>query len=178
MMKYFFMLLSFFLLSAPAMASDLMLLVLDNNSYLVDRTVSGLDISVDIKAVSAGELSPGSEELRAEIDRTKVIIVDVIGRKLEKYLADKIDLGNKKFYALRGSVDDERLKKLGFIFDDRVAGYYRHISRENIRNMLHLVANRHFDASITYADIKEKPLLGIYHPKAEKVFTNFAAYQS
>ncbi len=177
MMKYFLLLLSFFLLSAPARASDLTLLILDNNSYLANQAVAELDMSVETGMIAAGELQPGGDDLRREIDQAKVIIVDVMGRELENYLSDKINLQNKKIYALRGSADDERLKKLGFIFDDQVADYYRHISKDNIQNMLRLVANRHFDPAITFAEVQEKPLLGLYHPQAEKVFAGVTEYQ-
>jgi len=177
MMKYFLLLLSFFLLSAPARASDLTLLIHDNNSYLANQAVAELDMSVETGMIAAGELQPGGDDLRREIDQAKVIIVDVMGRELENYLSDKINLQNKKIYALRGSADDERLKKLGFIFDDQVADYYRHISKDNIQNMLRLVANRHFDPAITFAEVQEKPLLGLYHPQAEKVFATVAEYQ-
>ena len=177
MMKYFLLLLSFFLLSVPARASDLTLLILDNNSYLANQAVAELDMNVETGMIAAGELQPGGDDLRREIDQAKVIIVDVMGRELENYLSDKINLQNKKIYALRGSADDERLKKLGFIFDDQVADYYRHISKDNIQNMLRLVANRHFDPAITFAEVQEKPLLGLYHPQAEKVFAGVTEYQ-
>ncbi|MCF6291473.1 MAG: cobaltochelatase subunit CobN [Desulfobacterales bacterium] len=176
-MNFLLLLLSLFCLPAQAYAVDLTLLVLDNNSYLANQAVAGLDIGVEIEVVTAGELAAGGADLRAGIDRSPVIVVDVMGRELENYLKEKINRSNKTIYALRGSTDDEQLKRLGFIFDDQVAGYYRHISRENIENMLRLVASRHFDANISYAGVREKPQIGIYHPGAGKIFNDVAGYQ-
>ncbi len=166
-------------LTAPLQAADLVLLALDNNSYIIDQSLNGLDLKkVDIKVVSAGELDDGGETLRREIDGAKVIIVDVMGRKLETYLLENINLKNKTIYALRTSIDDQRLQKSGFIFDDKVAEYYRHISKENIRNMLRFVAQRHFDSSITFSGVKKRPKFGLYHPDAGQIFTDVAAYQA
>ena len=179
MMKHFILLFSIFVLQfqPQAQAADLILMVIDNNSFLANQAVADLDIGVDTEVISAGELARGGEALHDKIDRAKVIIVDVMGRELEEYLSSKINLNNKKIYALRGSVDDKRLKKLGFSFDDTVAGYYRHVSKENIRNMLRLAANRHFDNAVTYSGVQKKPELGIYHPQSDKIFTDTAAYQ-
>ncbi len=182
-MKRFFLpvslLLLLFLFCLPfrAQAAELILMVVDSNSYLANQAVAGLDIGVQIEVITAGELATGNQELRTKIDRARVIVVDVMGRELENYLKEKINRSNKTIYALRGSTDDEQLKKLGFIFDDQVAGYYRQISRQNIENMLRLVAARHFDANITYARVREKPQTGIYHPGAGKIFNDVAGYQ-
>ncbi|NPA24212.1 MAG: cobaltochelatase subunit CobN [Deltaproteobacteria bacterium] len=164
------------LFAVPVRASRLMLLVLDNNSYLVDQALKELDPAIDVKAVNAARLDPDNEKLKAEIDRAEVLIVDVMGRKLENYLIGNINLRNKKIYALRGSVDDERLRRLGFIFDDRVAGYYRNLSRENIANMVRLVAARHLDPTISYGEVKKTPKLGIFHPAADRIFESFAEF--
>ncbi len=165
------------MLAFPASAAKMVFLTLDNNSYLVDQALAALRPELPIKAISAGELDAGGETLRAEIDQAEVIIVDVMGRKLENYLLDKINLKNKKIYALRTSIDDLKLQKSGFIFDEEVAEYYRHISRENIQNMLRLVARRHFDDKIKVGAVVKKPKFGIYHPRAGAVFTNFSAYR-
>ncbi len=161
---------------AVAVAADLVLMVIDNNSYIANLAVSELDTGVDVKVVSAGGLDKGGEELRQRIDGARVIVVDVMGRELVEYLTERIDLANKRIYALRGSIDDERLKRLGFVFDEEVAGYYSHISRENIRNMLRLVIHRHIDDTVSYDAVKKRPGLGIYHPEAPGIFTDAGSF--
>ena len=177
MIQFFLLIFWCSLLPTQAVAADLILMVLDNNSYLASRAVTEFDTGVNTKVITAGELKTGGENLRTEINHARVIIVDVMGRELETYLSKKINLRNKTIYALRGSTDDERLKKLGFRFDDQVAEYYRHISRENIQNMLRLVANRHFDSTIAFSEVLEKPQAGIYHPAAGEIFADVAAYE-
>ena len=159
------------------LANDLTLLVLDNNSYLAGKALVDHELPVNIQVISLGELSAGGEQLRQEIDKSKVIIIDVMGRDLEDYLLTNISLANKTIYALRGSSDDENLKKRGLIFDDSVAGYYRHISKDNILNMMKFVVNRHFDSTISFKAVKEKIMIGIYHPEAASVFTTTQQYQ-
>jgi len=164
------------LLGTPARAAELVFLHLDNNSYLIDLALQKLNLPVSFTAVSASELDAENEKLKAEINRAKVIVVDVMGRKLENFLIDNIELKNKKIYALRGSIDEKRLKRFGFTFDDEVADYYRNISEENIRNMLRLVARRHLDPTITYAAVQKRPKIGIYNPASKNTFADFAAY--
>lgn len=171
-MKFSLLFLSFFLLPTQVFAADLALMVIDNNSYLANQAVAELDTGLDIKVIAAGELEAGGDKMCREVDETKIIVVDVMGRELENYLAKRTNMRNKTIYALRGSYDDERLKKLGFVFDEEVAAYYKHISKENIQNMLRLLIHRHLNPSIPYGEVKIKPQLGMYHPDAPDIFTN------
>lgn len=164
------------LLPSPVVAAPLTLLVLDNNSYLVDKAMVGLDLPVAVRAITASELAKDGARLKAEIDNAKVIIVDVMGRELEEYIISNIRLDNKTIYALRGSSDDERLRQLGFIFDDSVAAYYRYLNGENIRNMVRMVANRHFDTTISFAKVKPTVKIGLYHP-GQAIFHTMREYE-
>jgi len=165
-------------LPLPALAADIAFLVLDQNSYLANLAVEGMeaDHSRRIRAVSSGELESGGEKLRREIEQAKVLVVDVMGRELEEYLVGRIDLQGKTIYALRGSQDDQELKKKGFRFDEEVAGYYRHLSRENIENMLRLVIHRHLDPAVSFAPPCTRPELGLYHPDSPDVFKDVASF--
>ncbi len=176
-MRFFVLFLAFMFLPGTVLASDLTLLVLDNNSYLVSKAMAGQILPVDVQVVSLGELAPGGESLRQEIDKSKVIIIDVMGRDLEDYLLANINLTDKTIYALRGSTDDERLRKQGLLFDAEVAEYYHHISTSNIRNMVNLVVNRHFVPTISYEPVYKKIMVGIYHPDVSKIFKTELAYQ-
>ncbi|HET98396.1 MAG TPA: cobaltochelatase subunit CobN [Desulfurivibrio alkaliphilus] len=166
------------LLPASALAHEIAVLVIDNNSYLTNLAVGGMvaDLKKRIKVVSAGELEPGGEPLRKEIEAARVIVVDVMGRDLEEYLTAEIDLSGKTIYALRGSHDDAALKKKGFIFDTEVADYFRHLSRQNIENMLRLVIHRHFDPAVSFAPLQPRLGLGLYHPEAPDLFSDVATF--
>ena len=166
------------LIPAQLCAENISLLVIDNNSCLVEKAVAGLDLPAGIKAdyFSAAEIRKGGDELRGKINESKIILVDVMGRELEEYLLAKIDLDGKTIYGLRGSTDDERLKKRGFLFDEEVAEYFRHLSKANIRNMLRLVAKRHFDSEIIVQPVVPVIKQGIYHPDSQDVFTNVEEY--
>ena len=176
-MKILLILYTLFLLPMSTLAADMTVLVLDNNSYLVDHALANLDLPVDVQSVTASELVSGGEALRKKIDNSRVIIVDVMGRSLEEYLIAGIKLDNKIIYALRGSTDDERLAKRGFLFDDEVASYYRHISLKNIRNMVRLVVHRHFDSTINYNKVIPQATIGIWHPDHEGIFASADSYE-
>ncbi len=165
--------------SQEAFAAEISLLVIDANSYLTNLTVDQLEPEDRgrIHVFGSGELHDNSAVLKKEISDSSVIVVDVMGRELEEYLNNNIDIQGKTVYALRGSNDDEQLKKLGYIFDATISEYYSHISRENISNMLRLVMHRHIDATIDYEPVKPDAQKGIYHPDANALFTASADYQ-
>jgi len=177
-MKKILLALVLLFLPISALAAEMVFMVIDNNSYLANLAVDGLETGVKnrIKVISNGELTPGGEPLRQEIEQAKIIVVDVMGKELEEYLTESVKLQGKIIYALRGSQDDERLKKQGFLFDGEVSGYYQHMGRENIQNMLRLVTHRHLDPNISYDPVQEKPQLGIYHPEARDIFTDATSF--
>jgi len=169
-----------FILTVPAAAwpADIVLLVIDHNSYLANLTVTTMpaDLGRRVRVVSGGELAADREELRREIGEADVLLVDVMGRELEEYLTARFDLRDRVAYGLRSSQDDEGLKKKRFRFDAEVSGYYRQLSRENIENMLRLVINRHLDSSVSYAPVQALPELGLYHPAAPEAFADAASF--
>lgn len=159
-------------------AADIALLVIDNNSYLAQLAVDGMapELGRRVQVFSAGDLVKNGEEMRAMMDRAGILVVDVMGRELEEYLNTQIKLSGKTVYALRGSGDDEALKKKGFLFDQEVAGYYHHLSRENIDNMLRLLISRHLDQAVSFDPVRPRPQIGIHHPAAPDIFTTVEAF--
>lgn len=158
------------LLPVKALAADMVLMVLDANSYIADLALEGIDLPVDINIITADDIANKPGDVKAAIKAARIILVDIMGRELADFLTHQINLAQKTVYALRGSLDDDALKKNGFLFDDTVSGYYRHVSVENIQNMLRLAAHRHIDKTITYGKVIEKPESGLYHPNAEAIF--------
>lgn len=160
----------------PAMPADIALLVLDVNSRVAGLAVEELDLPVSIQLITADEITQDPEQTAADIDGAGILLVDVMGRELESFLTQRIDLGSKIIYALRGSLDDEALKKKGFLFDELISAYYQHLTKKNIQNMLRLVVHRHMDKRITYEPVMKQPALGLYHPDAKQLFTRVDDY--
>jgi cobaltochelatase CobN len=177
-MKKFLFALVLLFLPVSALAAEMVFMVIDNNSYLANLAVDGLDAGVKsrIQVISNGELTPGGEPLRQEIEGAKIIVVDVMGKELEEYLTKSVKLQGKTIYALRGSQDDNELKKQGFLFDGEVSGYYQHLGLENIQNMLRLVIHRHLDPAVSFAPMRPRQELGLYHPEPPDLFADAAAY--
>lgn len=149
-------------------AADISLLVLDANSYLVGKALADLRLpkGVTVEHFPAGEIKQKGDEVRKKLQRSRVLIVDVMGKELEEFVIGQVAYSDKTVYAVRGSTDDERLQRLGFVFDDAIAGYYRYLSVANIRNMVRLAAARHFGGPPPDAPPERGPAKGIYHPAA------------
>ncbi len=112
------------------------------------------------------------------IDAAAVIVVDVMDPELQNHVLQNVDISSKKIYALRGSRDDQLLEDRGFLFDPHIQTYYQNISVTNIRNMLARIMHKEFDTDIDYQEVQKRPEKGIYHPRSEQFFTDFAEYQT
>ena len=166
-------------------APDLAILALDQNSYLVRLAVDGLDLPFTIAVATASDLEKNPDQVRQILAASPVVLVDVMGRELESFVKTSVNPASKPVYALRGSLDDQGLKKLGFIFDDEISAYYRHLSLKNIQNMLRLALHRHTDGTVTYDPVSLLPKLGIFHPEArdkgakkDGIFTDFEDFRA
>lgn len=166
-------------LTGTAAASDLVFMVLDHNSYLAHTALKEMSLPDELKSririITSDDVRQRPEQARQLIKSNKLIVIDVMGRELESFLTTDIELSSKTIYALRGSTDDEALKKKGLIFDPDVSIYYRHISTQNIQSMLRLILSRHMDKSITFDPVIKQPQLGLYHPE-KGVFSDIETY--
>lgn len=178
-LTFILFLLFFSLESQSISAAEISFMVIDANSYLANLTVEQMtqENRSRIEVIGAGELSDKPATIAEAIEASSVIVVDVMGRELEEYLSNTIDIQGKTVYALRASSDDERLKKLGYIFDETISEYYSHISQENIANMLRFVIHRHLDERITFLPVQPGGQLGIYHPDSVSHFSKVDDYQ-
>jgi cobaltochelatase CobN len=170
---------SFFLILAPlpAISAEIAFLVLDANSRVAGLAVEQLDLPIGIQLITTDEITAHPEQAKEDIEAAEIILVDVMGRELTSFVT-QIDPGSKIIYALRGSLDDDPLKKKGFLFDEKVSAYYQHLCVKNIQNMLRLVVHRHTDRSIIYEPVIKKPASGLYHPDAGELFTRVDTYLS
>jgi cobaltochelatase CobN len=179
MKKFFIAISTFVLFLSPSIsiAQQISFLVIDADTYLVNKAIKELRIhdNIKVKFFTYHDIT-GDNLVRKFIDESKVIIVDVMMSELSKYLIENVDIMGKSIYALRGSRDDEGLKRNGFIFDLDIQEYFKHLSTSNIQNMICRVAHQEFDQSIAYKPVAKIPNLGIYHTDAKKVFTNYEEY--
>ncbi|MBW1706034.1 MAG: cobaltochelatase subunit CobN [Deltaproteobacteria bacterium] len=166
-----------FLFPSISTAKQISFLVIDVNSYLVSKAIKGIQIpdNIHIKFFTYHDITRDSSA-REFIGASEVIVVDVMMSELSKYLIDNVDIGEKRVYALRGSRDDEGLKRKGFIFDPDISEYFSNLSVSNIRNLIYRVAHKEFDPSLTFKPVERLPVPGIYHTGAEKVFTGYEEY--
>ena len=157
--------------------SHISFLVSDSDTLVVSQAVRGDALPKTLRVtIYSPENLEKSDKARYGVQGEDVIIVDVMIRELVEYLEKNIDVPKRRIYAVRGSRDDEALKKLGVIFDDEVREFYRHLEPDNVRNLILKVANREFDRFILYEKPKQRPLLGLYHPDAGSSFADVDSY--
>ncbi|WP_022668600.1 cobaltochelatase subunit CobN [Desulfospira joergensenii] len=171
-MKLYFSLLFILLFPGAVFGADLVFMVLDHNSYIATQAVNHLDLPLDIQVITADDVTRQPDAMAAIIDESSLLVIDIMGRELESFLSQQSGIESKIIYTLRGSLDDESLKKKGFRFDPDVSVYYRYLSVENIENMLRLVIHRHMDKTMSFAPVVKRPDLGLYHPDTGKIFTD------
>mgnify|MGYP000471626131 CR=1 FL=1 len=171
------MALMLWLFPSITIAEKISFLIIDGDSYLVNKAVKGLELpeNIEVEFFTIGDIT-NKKPARDFIAASRVIIVDVMMSELSKYLIENGDIRKKRVYALRGSRDDERLKKEGFLFDPDIAEYFNNLSVVNIRNLIYRVAHLEIDPSIVYRPVEKLPEIGIYHTLAEKFFTTYNEY--
>ncbi|CAN2049905.1 cobaltochelatase CobN [Candidatus Magnetomoraceae bacterium gMMP-13] len=167
----------FLVIPSMATAERMSFLVIDANSYLVNEAFKGLNLpGHEIKFFTFDDIrnNPQSHDF---IDSSEVIIADVMMRELSEYLIKEVNFKNKRVYAVRGSQDNETLKKQGFIFDSKLREYYKYLSVENLQNLVYKVANKEFDPLISFDKVVEIPLVKLHHPDSKKSFITYSEYK-
>ena len=165
------------LFPAAALPKQLTLLVLDQDSYLLNKSINGLTLSKEIK-VKSFTFSDLTEDPSASdfTNASEVIVLDVMASELTDYVLKNVDVSGKKIHGLRRSRDDEGLKRKGFIFDSEIQEYFKNPSVTNVQNMIYRLAHQNFDPGITYENVEKMPQTGIYHTDAKALFTDYEAY--
>jgi cobaltochelatase CobN len=167
----------FILLPSTALSKQLALLVMDEESYLLDKSINHLTLPKDVK-VKSFTFSQLNENPSAGdfIHESQVIVLDVMAGELTDYVLKNVDLKGKRILGLRRSRDDEGLKRKGFLFDSDIQEYFRNPSVANIQNMIYRILNQSFDPNIAYQKVDKIPQTGIYHTGATARFTNVDDY--
>jgi len=163
--------------STAVLAKGISFLVIEGDSFLVNKAIKelGPHPGFDVRFFTYSEIKK-EKEVRDFIRNSHVIIVDVMKKELSDYVLENVDLQRVKVYALRGSRNDEALKKKGFIFDREIQDYFKYLSVKNVRNLVLKVAHDELDPSIRFEPPVVTPILGIYHPRAQSIFTSYKDY--
>lgn len=167
------------LAAAPDLqAARIALLVIDNDSLLAHQAVREVNLPAEITVgVFTHQDLTTDGHATTFVNAADVILVDVMLNDLSQYVLDQQLLQRSRVYALRGSRDDDGLRRQGFIFDADLNAYFKHLSKENLINLVRRAAHVAIDPTITYQPVVLRPELGLYHPGAPAEFTTPEAYQ-
>jgi cobaltochelatase CobN len=154
------------------------MLIIDADSYLVNQAIQRLELpqGITVQYFLHDDLTRQRESQRL-IAESDVIIIDVMGPDLVDWLLDHLDPEVNRVYALRGSRDDDALRRRGIVFDDSVKAYFDHLSTNNIRNLIRRVVHQEIDPAVAFAPVAAQPEIGIYHPQADGIFESAGAYR-
>lgn len=175
---FILLLLVIFCLPAPLRAGQMAFLLIDNESYLVNKAISGLERTsspIEVKALTLDDVTETSAA-RDFLESSQVIFLDAMKSQLADFLLKNINLADKRIYIVRGARDNSELVKRGAVFSPEIEEYYANPTLENIRNLIYRVAHLEFDSQITYQTAVKFPRLGIYHPHIESLFTGYNQY--
>jgi cobaltochelatase CobN len=164
--------------AAPARAAKVSVVITDSDSYLVHRAVDGVEFNpaVEVRVLCLTELEGNPADASFAKD-SEVLMVDIMEDRLSAWVRENGLLGGgRAVYGLRGSKDDEALKREGFLFDPQVSEYFRHLSPKNVGNMVRRAISLRIDPAQGYEPVEELPELGVYHPEAGKVFPGADEY--
>ncbi|PXF53513.1 MAG: magnesium chelatase [Deltaproteobacteria bacterium] len=166
-----------FLFPSTTLAKQISFLVIDADTCLVNKAIKGLRLPDNIKVrfFTYHDITSDSSA-REFIDASEVIICDVMQGELGRYLIEDVNIRSKDIYAVRGSRNDEALKRQGIIFDPDIQEYFSNLCVANIQNLICRVAHKELDSSIAYEEARKLPRLGIYHAGADAVFTSLEEY--
>ncbi|PQP35501.1 hypothetical protein C6A37_02270, partial [Desulfobacteraceae bacterium SEEP-SAG9] len=123
-------------LPATGLAQQIAFLIIDADSYLVNKAINSLELpaKITVKFFTHADISTDQSAQRF-IEHSQTIIVDVMMKELSTYLIENVNISQKRIYAIRKSRDDEGLQKAGFIFDPAIYEYFSNLSVNNIRNL-------------------------------------------
>ena len=167
-----------FLSILPVHATTVSLLVSESDTGVVSRGLSDLTETEDIEAqyFTHAELET-KEASRSFLRSSDVILVDIMHREHTDYLDTHVDLSGKAVFSLRGSRDDEGLKKRGYRFDEKIRAWYSVLTRKNVASMVRCAVALSLNRNDGCAGEPVRIESGIYHPKASRLFDSWEAYR-
>ena len=165
-----------FLLFSSIYAENIAFLTSQSDTYIITQAMKDLELPEKYKVflITPEELE-NNKTAKEFLDNSDVVLVDVMISELVSHL-EKFDKKSRKVFALRASRNDAYLSKQGYIFSDELKPYFDNITKKNIRNLIQRAVNITIDSSVKFEEVEKIPLTGIYHPQADRLFTNFEDY--
>ena len=167
----------FMLLPTTVFPKQLSILMMDQESYLLNESIKGLTLpkEIEIKAFTLSDLTK-DPAARDFLSQSNVIVLDVMATELTDYVLKNVNGSDKKIHGLRRSRDDEGLKRKGFVFDPHIQEYFSNPSIANIQNMIYRIVHENFDSKVPYQKVEKGLQTGIYHADAKTRFKDYDTY--
>jgi len=163
--------------ATPIQAGGIALLVIDGDSYPAQQAIAAADLPAGIRVhLFTHEALLADRQAESVIRSADVVLVDVMMSELSRYLIDHDLVGDRPVFALRGSRDDEALRRAGFRFDPEIQKYFHYLSVANLVNLIRRIAHVGLDPTIEYGEAMVLPTLGIHHPRAPVAFESYPSY--
>jgi len=157
----------------PVLAEHVSLLLIDGETVTASEALQGMEVpsGVEARFFTAKDLEE-AEEAADFVRSSSLILVDVMMEPLARFVCDHVDANRVPVYALRGSRNDEVLRKQGFRFHPSVRAYFDNLTVPNVRNMILRSVHEALDPSVAYDEPVLLPGSGVYHPDGDRPWSD------
>lgn len=177
MMKRFFLAVLIFFSVSNLSGKNVAFLASESDTFVITKAMKTLDMSEDIKIyLITPEDLENIEKAREFVAAADLILVDVMILELVSYLEKNIAVKEKTVFALRASRNDVLLEKAGFKFNRELIPYFDNLTEKNVRNLIKRAVSLGIDSSVAFEQMEPLPSVGIYHPDADKLFSDHDEY--
>jgi cobaltochelatase CobN len=175
-----FIIILFFLISfiLPVYTKDnIVLIILSGNSYKVNKAINEINQNPEIND-SFNFLYYTDKDIenknidQSTINNSKIIIVQNMSNDLEKFVLNSVDFNKNKVFGLCNTQKES--KKI--IIDNKILQYYNPSTSKNIKNLIFYILNKEYNIDVNYEEPQKVPKIGIFHPKSDRIFSNYAEY--
>jgi cobaltochelatase CobN len=127
------------------------ILEMDINGYQILRAIDALDLpaAIETRFFTLEDLE-NDPQAQAFVAGSSVVLVNVMMSQLADYMVNHQLVEGRAVYALNQASNPEELARQGFLFDQEIMAYSRHMSVANMVNLERLAVHRHIDKTVRY----------------------------
>jgi cobaltochelatase CobN len=155
------------------------ILEMDINGYQILRAIDALDLpaAIETRFFTLEDLE-NDPQAQAFVAGSSVVLVNVMMSQLADYMVNHQLVEGRAVYALNQASNPEELARQGFLFDQEIMAYSRHMSVANMVNLERLAVHRHIDKTVRYQPVEPLAEIRLHHPDAPRTFTSVADYRA
>jgi cobaltochelatase CobN len=149
------------------------MIISDSDSWMVHEAMDGTEFAegVNVRLFCLADLLDGDEAFEF-ISGSDAVLVDIMDHRHTDWISGRGIIGKPgtTVYAMRGSADDDKLRREGYVFDEVASSYYDYLSGPNVVNAVRRILSLKVVPGLEYGPLEDIPSKGVYHPDAPANF--------